>query len=121
MTTPDDIFAHNRVILTHFDSYSTALLFPRWEGGTLLLPQALPASASPMPAPAEVGPEHSGAAVLQAVFTRYGLNADELSTPTTTANGCKPTMAPSAFTCCASPPLKRQKPPSKPWAAVSNR
>ena len=78
MTTPDDIFARNRVILTHFDSYSTALLFPRWEGGTLLLPQALPASASPMPAPAEVGPEHSGAAVLQAVLMRYGLNADEL-------------------------------------------
>jgi hypothetical protein len=76
MTAPD-ILTHNRVILAHFDSYSTALLFPRW-GDTLLLPQALPASAKPMPAPAEVGPEHSGTAVLQAVLTRYQLNADEL-------------------------------------------
>ena len=49
--TTQDILAHNRVILTHFDSYSTALLFPRWDNNTLLWPEALPASATPMPAP----------------------------------------------------------------------
>ena len=75
-----DILARNRVILTHFDSYSTALLFPRWENKSLLWPEALPASASPMPAPAsaDIGPEYSGDAVRQAVVERCGLNPDEL-------------------------------------------
>lgn len=50
MTTAD-IFVHNRVILTHFDRYSTALLFPRWEK-SLLWPAALPDGATPMPSPA---------------------------------------------------------------------
>ncbi|MEX8517973.1 MAG: hypothetical protein AB3X44_05620 [Leptothrix sp. (in: b-proteobacteria)] len=75
--TAQDILAHNRVILAHFDSYSTALVFARW-GKTMLLPQALPESATPMPAPAEIGPEHAGDAVKQAVVERYGLNPDEL-------------------------------------------
>ena len=35
MNAPD-LFARNRVILTHFDSYSTALLFPLWETQSLL-------------------------------------------------------------------------------------
>ncbi|TXT35057.1 MAG: hypothetical protein FD135_5126, partial [Comamonadaceae bacterium] len=43
--TTQDIFACNRVILTHFDSYSAALLFPRWEK-SLLWPAALPESAT---------------------------------------------------------------------------
>ncbi|ABM37165.1 hypothetical protein [Polaromonas naphthalenivorans] len=75
--TTDGILAHNRVILTHFDSYSTALVFPRW-GKTLLWPEALPASTSPMPAPADIGPEYAGDAVKQAVVKRCGLNPDEL-------------------------------------------
>lgn len=78
MTTPD-ILARNRVILTHFDSYSTALLFPRWESKSLLWPEALPAAASPIPAPASVGPEYSAEAVKQAVVERCGLNPDELA------------------------------------------
>ena len=78
MTTPD-IFAHNRVIFTHFDSYSTALLFPRWQTNTLLWPAALPASATPMPPPATVNPEHVANSVKQAVVERCGLNADELT------------------------------------------
>ncbi len=76
MQTPD-IFTHNRVILTHFDSYSTALLFPRW-GNTLLWPEALPASATPMPPPATINPEHVANTVKQAVVARCGLNPDEL-------------------------------------------
>ena len=76
--TTQDILARNRVILTHFDSYSTALLFPRWENKSLLWPEALPESAAPMPAPADIGPEYSSDAVKQAVVERCGLNADEL-------------------------------------------
>ena len=72
------VLTHNRVILTHFDSYSTALLFPRWENQTLLWPEALPDSATPMPGPADIGSAYSGAAVKQVVVERCGLNADEL-------------------------------------------
>src|SRR5450830_1863394 len=76
--TTQDILARNRVILTHFDSYSTALLFPRWDNNTLLWPEALPASASPMAAPATIGPEHLANTVRLAVIEHCGLNADEL-------------------------------------------
>lgn len=72
-----DIMAHNRVILTHFDSYSVALVFPRWDK-TLLWPEVLPESSSPMPAPTDIGPAYSGDAVKQAVVERCGLNPDEL-------------------------------------------
>lgn len=37
----DDLFHANRVLLTHFDSYSTALVFAKW-GGTLLFDAPLP-------------------------------------------------------------------------------
>ena len=72
-----DIFIHNRVILTHFDSYSTALLFPRW-GNTLLWPSALPDSATTMPPPATIAPEYVANTIKQAVVERLGLNPDEL-------------------------------------------
>ena len=72
-----DFFAHNRVIITHFDSYSAALLFPRWEK-SLLWPEALSASAWPMRSPAVITPEFSGPAVKQAVAERCGFNPDEL-------------------------------------------
>ncbi len=76
MTTPD-LFTHNRVILTHFDSYSAALLFPRWET-SLLWPAALPQAATPMPSPVVIEPAYSGPAVKQALVERCGLNPDEL-------------------------------------------
>ena len=76
MTTPD-IFAHNRVILTHFDSYSTALLFPRWET-SLLWPAALPDGATPMPSPAIINPEFSGQVVKQALVEHCGFNPETL-------------------------------------------
>ena len=76
MRSPD-IFTHNRVILTHFDSYSTALLFPRWEK-SLLWPAALPDGATPMPSPAIINPEFSGQVVKQALVKRCGFNPDEL-------------------------------------------
>jgi hypothetical protein len=72
-----DILNRNRVILTHFDSYSMALLFPRW-GDTLLWPSALPESATPMAAPSVVDPVHACQAVKRVVVDRCALNADEL-------------------------------------------
>lgn len=77
MNAPD-LFARNRVILTHFDSYSTALLFPLWETKSLLWPEALPGGAAPMPAPGDIGPGHGAEAVLQAVVARCGFNPEEL-------------------------------------------
>lgn len=73
-----DIFTHNRVILTHFDSYSVALLFPRWDNNTLLWPQALPARASPMATPTTLAPVHVAHTVKQAVVAHCGFNPDEL-------------------------------------------
>jgi hypothetical protein len=75
--TPDELLTRNRVILTHFDSYSAALLFPRWEQ-TLLWPAALPASAKPMRSPATIAPEFSGQAVKQLVVECCGLNPETL-------------------------------------------
>lgn len=76
--SPPDLLLRNRVILTHFDSYSAALLFPRW-GQTLLWPAALPLDATPMRSPALITPEFSGPAVLQAVAARCGLPPDTLA------------------------------------------
>lgn len=72
-----DILARNRVILAHFDSYSTALVFARWDQ-TLLWPQALSESAQPMPPPADTPPDQRGEVVKQAVVERLGLNPAEL-------------------------------------------
>lgn len=77
MSTPD-ILAKNRVILTHFDSYSTALLFPLWENKSLLWPQALPEGAAPMIAPATPLAGHEPDAIMQAVVERCGFNPEEL-------------------------------------------
>ena len=77
MNAPD-LLTRNRVILTHFDSYSTALLFPRWDNKSLLWPQALPVSSAPMPPPVDVGPANAGIAILKAVVQQCGFNPDEL-------------------------------------------
>lgn len=77
--TPSPLPPH-RVILAHYDSYSTALVFAR-HGGTLLWPEALPEDATPAPAPAgedEAQWQAEGLAVRDAVAERYGFRADEL-------------------------------------------
>jgi hypothetical protein len=74
---PRTVLGANRVILSHFDSYSAALVFARF-GRTLLLPEALPPSAVAAPAPQAVPPEQDGDAVLQAVIDHYRLNAAEV-------------------------------------------
>jgi hypothetical protein len=79
--TSQDILARNRVVFCHFDSYSTALVFPR-KDKTVLWPQALPESSAPMAEPANAGTEdaamYAGDRVLQAVVAELGLNADDL-------------------------------------------
>jgi hypothetical protein len=72
-----ELLTLNRVILTHFDSYSVALVFPRWDK-TMLWPQALPEAAFPIPALAEQGPQWAAEAVKQAVVKRCGFNSDDL-------------------------------------------
>jgi hypothetical protein len=74
---PPTLLSRNRVILSHFDSYSAQLMFARW-GKTLLLPEPLPESAVPMQAPAAVDSIYAGDAVMQAAIEQYGLNAAEL-------------------------------------------
>lgn len=73
-----NVFDHNRVILCHFDSYSTALLFARY-GSSVLAPAPFPEGASAMPAPSEAGEQHAPSAVLDAVVAQYGLAPAQLS------------------------------------------
>lgn len=72
-----NILEHNRVILCHFDSYSCALNFAR-SGDTVLTPTPLPASVSDTPPPEPAGEQYAPDAVLDAVITKYGLNAAQL-------------------------------------------
>ena len=72
-----EIFSKNRVILCHFDGYSTALVFARF-GNTLLAPGALPEGAAATSLPADVGDIYSGDTVVQAAVARYHLNPAEV-------------------------------------------
>lgn len=74
---PHLVLGANRVILSHFDSYSAALVFARF-GKTLLLPEALPASAVVTAAPEQPSALHDAAAVLSAIVDRYQLTAAEV-------------------------------------------
>jgi hypothetical protein len=78
ITTERGVLEANRLILCHFDSYSTALLFARWPDGSLLSPAPLPASAAVMTPPAEVGDLHAGEPVMDAGVALLGLDAAEL-------------------------------------------
>jgi len=71
---PDDLLARHRVILSHFDDYSTALLFAQWPGGSLLWPQPLPDGTVPV----EASLPDESAAVLAAVVGQLALPADEV-------------------------------------------
>lgn len=73
------ILNDNRVILCHFDSYSTALVFARF-GTSVLAPSVLPEGAAPVAAPADSDDGHEPAAVLTALSARYGLDASEWET-----------------------------------------
>ena len=70
MPTPS-IFQHHRMILCHFDSYSTALRFARF-GDSVMIPTPLPEQVSLTTASADTD-DHPPAAVLDAVLTRLGI------------------------------------------------
>ena len=67
------LFDHNRVILSHYDSYSAALVFARY-GASILATTPLPQSAAPMPAPDDVTELHNPGAVLAAIVAQAGLD-----------------------------------------------
>mgnify|MGYP001568965559 CR=1 FL=1 len=71
------ILDHNRVILCHFDSYSTALLFARYGSG-ILAPAPLPEAASVMPEPGDASGRHTPGAVLDALVAQYRLDPTQL-------------------------------------------
>ena len=73
----DEIFRQNRIILCHFDTYSTALLFAR-QGTSVLLPEPLPDDASALANSPPAGPQHHPEKVLLACTERYGLDASQL-------------------------------------------
>ncbi|MBT9612732.1 MAG: hypothetical protein IV108_05635 [Burkholderiales bacterium] len=76
MNTPN-ILDHNRVILCHFDSYSTALVFARY-GDSVLAPAPLPESASAMTAPGDATEQHKPGAVLDAFVAHNNLDPTKL-------------------------------------------
>ena len=71
------LFDHNRVILCHFDSYSTASLFARY-GTSVLAPAPLPEGASAIAAPADISEQYAPDAVMEALFAQYGFAPAEL-------------------------------------------
>ena len=71
------ILEHNRIILCHFDTYSTALVFARY-GSSVLAPAPLSASASVIPTPDDVSDHDAPEAVLEALVTRFGLDPASL-------------------------------------------
>lgn len=73
----DDVLIHNRVLLVHFDSYSTALVFAK-RNETLLLPSALPPSAELTSAPDDRDMTYAGEEVKAAVISRLGLDPGEV-------------------------------------------
>jgi hypothetical protein len=76
---PDSaLFTANRVILCHFDSYSTALVFARWPNRSLLWSAPLPEGAALMPPPDDVTPAHDGDAVMAAAIADIGLPGEDL-------------------------------------------
>ena len=72
------LFERNRVILCHFDSYSTALVFARY-GSSILAPAPLPESAAPMPVPGDTTEQHSPGAVLDALVAHFGIAPAKLN------------------------------------------
>jgi hypothetical protein len=73
----DDLLRHNRVILCHFDTYSTALLFARY-GASVLAPTPLPEGAGAIPAAEAAGAQYEPAAALGALAAQYGLDTTQL-------------------------------------------
>ncbi|GAB4063170.1 hypothetical protein [Uliginosibacterium sediminicola] len=78
MSDTRELLQANRLILCHFDSYSTALVFARWPDGSLLAPAPLPATASLVEAPAELASVHAAQPVCAAGIAQLALDEAEL-------------------------------------------
>ncbi|TAK99587.1 MAG: hypothetical protein EPO09_00925 [Aquabacterium sp.] len=74
----DTLFQANRVLLVHFDSYSTALVFAKWPTASLLFDAPLPAGATMGSAPEQIPSNQDGEAVKAATVARLGLNPQEV-------------------------------------------
>ena len=74
MPTPS-IFQHHRMILCHFDSYSTALRFVRIND-SVMLPAPLPENTSMVAAPTEIGDTPTD--VLHAVLEKLNINPSQI-------------------------------------------
>lgn len=72
------MFDHNRVILCHFDSYSAALVFARYDA-SILVPVALPESAAPMSSPLDISEQYDPVTVLRALEQQLGLDPEKLN------------------------------------------
>lgn len=72
-----NLLEHNRVILCHFDSYSCALNFARYDD-SILAPAPLSSHARAMDAPATATAHHEAGPVLDALAAKYGLDAAQL-------------------------------------------
>lgn len=77
-TESSALFDLNRVILCHFDSYSTALVFARWPNRSLLWPVPLPESAKQVAAPAGIDAAHDGAPILQAAIDHFQVLPEDI-------------------------------------------
>lgn len=77
-TASSALFDLNRVILCHFDSYSTALVFARWSNRSLLWPTPLPESAKQVPPPADIDAAHAGAPMLQAAIDHFQVLPEDI-------------------------------------------
>ena len=74
----NDPLAHNRLILCHFDTYSSALLFARYDT-SVLAPSPLPEGTHVTSAPPESGEIHDPSVALHALASLYELDAAQLS------------------------------------------
>jgi hypothetical protein len=72
------ILDRHRVILCHFDSYSTALRFARY-GGSVLAPAPLPESARAISVPNDTNEQHTPAVVMEALAAQCGLDTTQLA------------------------------------------
>lgn len=75
-TPGTDLLLRHRAILCHFDSYSTALVFAHWPGGSLLWPGPLPEGATPCEVEGASPADAEG--LRQAAVAQLGLPDDDV-------------------------------------------
>jgi hypothetical protein len=74
----DDVLISNRLILCHYDTYSSALLFARF-GSSVLAPAPLPEGAAAMSGAGVTGIQYEPATAVAALNSKFSLDAFPLS------------------------------------------